>query len=86
MNDEADYPRFVRVHESHVVRHKKKPDENFALVDRTVEPREHVTAGPDFPKFYVHPDGAVDVAVHDAEEEAKATSPNEEDHKSDDEG
>jgi hypothetical protein len=55
-----EYPRWVQVHESHVVRKGEKP-----LVSVSV---------PDFGERFVAPDGSVSVLVHDAEEELQAVN------------
>ena len=77
----GDYPRWVKVHPSWIVKSEKTQKEMHDsghwnhIVDQQANARPHVTASPEWPEFHVHATGIVDVKVHDAEQEAKATSP-----------
>ena len=74
-----EYPRWVKVHPSWIVKSEKTWGEMHDsghwnhIVDTQAPARRHITAGPHWPEFYVHATGIVDVKVKNAEQEAKAT-------------
>ena len=75
-----EYPRWVKVHQSWIVKSEKTFQEMHDsghwnhIVNMQVLAKRHITAGPRWPEFYVHATGIVDVKVKNAEQEAKATS------------
>ena len=76
-----EYPRWVKVDPSWIVKSEKTFQEMHDtghwnhIVDPQAVAKQHITAGPQWPEFHVHATGIVDVKVNDAEQEAKATSP-----------